>query len=121
VLGNRIYQIQVYSDLPFTVWDIDNNRQLNARFLENDGSPVQDGLWDPSDAANGDREAAWVDSTGYTGVVDSTYFNDPTLADMLQNNLPLWYEIFPARDEPGGRSCGGGQDLAAQLRPVDCE
>ena len=91
--GNRIYHVMDYVDVPFTVWNIDLNKQLEARFLENDGT--QDGLWDPAPNATGNREIVWVDSTAYTGIADPQYFSDSTLVDLLGAGLPIYYEVAP--------------------------
>jgi len=94
--GARVYHFLDYVDVPFTVWNIDTNRQLTARFLENQGpppAPNANGRWDPSDSGDGGREIVWVDSTTYSPVADPIYATDSTKVDLLDGKLPIYYEF----------------------------
>ncbi len=93
----RTYLIQDYVDVPFTVYDTDTDTQLNAAFLENGPGTIDDGVWNPDDSPNGQREIVWVMSSTYTGVADPNYFNDPALKDVLGGNIDFWYAMWPYR------------------------
>ncbi|MCP4684076.1 MAG: hypothetical protein GY867_01390, partial [bacterium] len=58
-----------YYEVPFTVWDIDSNRQLNAAFVEWVDSDVFDSTWGPSADPDllGGREYLFVMNTDYSG------------------------------------------------------
>ena len=100
-LGNRVYQFQDYVDVPFTTWDLTNNRQTNAAFLENAGSPTQNGQWDPDDSADGQREIIWVMNSNYSGTTADPFYSTPPNDDLLQGTLDLFYEFASRRLTPG--------------------
>ena len=95
----RTYLFQDYVDVPFTVWDTDNTRQLNCGFLEN--FPNANGFWDPDTSddflgpPNDDRE--------FIQVYASTYDPNPlpiyttTYPDWLNDvgSLDLLYYVWP--------------------------
>ncbi|MCX6830053.1 MAG: hypothetical protein NT002_12355 [candidate division Zixibacteria bacterium] len=56
-----------YCQVPFTVWDIEENRQLNAAFVEWTGSAVMDSTWGPDTTAQGGREYLYVLNSDYDG------------------------------------------------------
>jgi len=98
--GSRVYLIQDYVQVPWTVWDIDTNTQLNGAFLENAGPPPdpnQDGAWDPDDSLLGGRELIWAMDSAYSGdaTPNPNYFNDPNLQDMLGGLVDLRYVMWP--------------------------
>ncbi|HTK30356.1 MAG TPA: hypothetical protein VL332_00210 [Candidatus Saccharimonadaceae bacterium] len=97
----RTYLIQNFVDVPFKVYDTDSNTQLNVAFLENAPGTIDDGIWDPDDSPDGQRELLWVMSSTYTGTIDSTYFKDPTLTDVLNGNIDFWYAVWPNRTSAG--------------------
>jgi hypothetical protein len=104
--GFRVYLIQDYVPVPFVVWDVDANVQLNAAFLENDGPPPApnlNGAWDPDDSPDGGREILWIMDSAYSGdaTPDSKYFNDPALQDVLAGNLDHRYIMWSRRTTPG--------------------
>ncbi len=93
--GGGIYAIQDYVPVPFTIWDTDLDQQLAAGFLENSGSPTQDGKWNPDATANGEREVIWVFDSPYTGAApDSQYFNNTDYQDLLGGLIPLRYVLW---------------------------
>ena len=101
--GVRVYRIQDYVAVPFTVWDLDTGTQLNAAFLENDGTPTHDGQWAPDESTQGGRELIWAMDSPYSGdaTPDPDYFNDPDLADMLLGQVDLRYVMWPRRESAG--------------------
>ncbi len=96
----RTYLFQDYVDVPFTVWDIDRNRQLNAGFLENNaGTP--NGQWDPDDNPDPfvDRQFLLVFGSTYSATPDPFYDTD-----LLDNggSLDQMYVFWPLRATVGG-------------------
>ncbi len=62
------YSYGGYREVPFTVWDVDNGRQVNAAFLEWEGSNVFDSTWGPGDYVDlGGREILTIFSSDYSG------------------------------------------------------
>lgn len=107
--GNRVYHYIDFVDVPFTLINVADGRQLVARFLENQGpppAPNANGIWDPSTAGDGGREFVWVDSTTYQPVTDPTFTDDSTNVDILQGSLPLLYE-FASRSLTGSLPANG--------------
>jgi hypothetical protein len=101
--GIRVYRIQDYVPVPFTVWDLDTGTPLNAAFLENDGAPTHDGQWNPDESTQGGRELVWAMDSPYSGdaTPDPGYFNDPDLTDMLLGQIDLRYVMWPRRESAG--------------------
>jgi hypothetical protein len=105
IYGSRVYMIQDYVPVPWSVWDTDTHTQLNGAFLENGGpppAPSQDGTWDPDTSAQGGREIVWVMDSAYSGdgTPTSAYFTDPGLQDMLQGLVDLRYVMWPRLVSP---------------------
>ena len=110
--GNRVYFIQDYVPVPFTVWDVNTDTHLNAAFLENAGPPPsanQDGQWDPDNSATGGREIVWVLDKPYFGdaTPDSSYFQDPDLQDVLAGKLDARYAVWPRAVSAGASPAAG--------------
>lgn len=62
------YSYGGYFTVPFTVWDVEHNRQLNVAFVESDGSRVFDSTWGPDNVANyGGREYIFIFNSDYSG------------------------------------------------------
>ena len=83
------YEFQDFVEVPFQVWDTDNNVQLNACFVENEGDPTFDGTWAPDDSELGGREYLFLMRSEYDpagGLYDTE--NDGTAADVL-------YAVWP--------------------------
>src|SRR5262249_14672190 len=93
-LGNRVYLYQDYVDVPFSVWDVDHNTQLNAAFLEDAGAPTQDGKWGPDASTFGGREILWVLASAYSGPTPDPFYTDPANPDLLQGTLDLRYAFW---------------------------
>jgi hypothetical protein len=94
----RTYLFQDYVDVPFTVWDIDNNRQLNCGFLENFQNA--NGVWDPD--TSGDFFGPPNDDRQFIYVYASTYDPNPLPFYTVDNpdwllpaNLDLQYFVWP--------------------------
>lgn len=88
-----------YYDVPFTVWDIDNNRQLNAAFVEYAGSDTYDFTWGPDVEENdGGWKMLFIFNSDYSGaypynpVVD--YRNYDIIGDA--DSLDILYFVWPA-------------------------
>jgi len=66
------YGYQGYFQVPFQVWDVPNNRQLNAAFVEWNGSGAYyDSTWHPDiDANSGGREYLFILNSDYSGDTD---------------------------------------------------
>jgi hypothetical protein len=88
------YAYQGYFQTPFEVWDVINNRQLNACFVEWTGSAVYDSTWDPDNTDVGGREYLLILRSDYdgddeadagTGAIDYTVedFGDGSAFDFL--------------------------------------
>ena len=95
--------IQDYVPVPWTIWDLETNTQLNGAFLENDVSPNQDGTWNPDESALGGRELIGVMDSAYSGdgTPDLDYFNDPDLRDALNGLVDFRYAMWPRRIAAG--------------------
>ncbi len=83
--GSVNYGYTGYYEVPFTVWDADNNRQLNAAFVENVGSPCLDYTWGPCDNGELSRELLFILNSDYSG-------DDPT-------NNPVGYQNLNILDD----------------------
>lgn len=63
------YNYGGYYQVPFTVWDIDHDRQLNAAFVEWTGSRIFNQNWDLDDSAHyGGREYLVIFKSNYSGM-----------------------------------------------------
>ena len=67
------YAYKDFVEVPFTVWDIDDNRQLNACFVEWVESDVYDSTWTP--------DASWHGGREYLFIMDSDYDPEGGLYD----------------------------------------
>ncbi len=87
--GDPNYGFQDFVEVPFTVWDIDSDppRQLNAAFVENSGSPAEDGTWLPVTFEEdfGGRE--------YLFLLKSDY-SDQSLAQYAEGNIEAGAAAF---------------------------
>jgi hypothetical protein len=95
--GELFYDYAGYFEVPFTVWDIDNNRQLNAAFVEHEYSDVYDSTWDPDYLANsGGYEFLFIFNSTYSGddplntPIDYTQYNLLDHADSLDILYFFW-------------------------------
>jgi hypothetical protein len=94
--GNRVYAYQDYVDVPFYMYDVTNNRQVNAAFLENAGPPPSsnmNGQWDPNTDGDGGREILWALASPYSGATPDAFYTDPANSDLLAGTLDLYYEL----------------------------
>ncbi len=119
--GGRVFLVQDYVPVPFTVWDTDANLQLNAAFLEDAGPPPsanQNGTWDPDDSPSGGREMVWVLDRPYFGdnTPNPAYFTDPMLSDVLHGGLDARYFMWPRATSAGAAPAAG--DLLQFLTSV---
>ncbi|HEY2956575.1 MAG TPA: hypothetical protein VGK89_15150 [Candidatus Eisenbacteria bacterium] len=101
----RTYAFQDFVDVPFTVWDIDNNRQLNAGFNEMEyASP--NGVWDPDTLADpfDRREFVVVMASDYSATALPYYTTQHPDLKLDGANLDLMYVFWPhqAANGPAG-------------------
>jgi len=61
------YAYQGYFQVPFKVWDVEHNRQVNACFVEWDASDVYDFTWGPDAGDLGGREYLYILKSDYDG------------------------------------------------------
>ncbi|MEW5923999.1 MAG: FlgD immunoglobulin-like domain containing protein [Candidatus Zixiibacteriota bacterium] len=98
------YTYAGYYDVPFTVWDIDNDRQLNAAFVEYYLSDVYDSTWSPGLV---DDKGGWewlvIFNSDYSGENPVNAGGvDYTSMSLLDNpdSLDILYFFWPALIEP---------------------
>ncbi|MFH1221028.1 MAG: hypothetical protein V1694_11340 [Candidatus Eisenbacteria bacterium] len=74
---NLHYDYQDFVEVPFTVWDTDHNKQLDACFVEyrTAGGTTEDGKWMPDASARGGREWLFINPTPYQ--TDSLVYGNP--------------------------------------------
>ncbi len=101
-LGRR-YEYGGFHDVPFQVWDVDRNVQLDAAFVErvntdDDGNVLPpmaqpwslDFTWGPDATENGGREYLVVFRSAYTGTPDPMFEVDGAL---IEGGLPGLYGL----------------------------
>ena len=59
------YELSGFVDVPFTLWDAVTGEQLNACFVENEGSAVFDSTWNLDDTDVGGREYLFIMRSAY--------------------------------------------------------
>jgi len=92
------YPYAGYATVPFTVWDIDNDRQLNAGFVEYPSSNVYDLTWGPDYLQYmGGYEYLFIFSSDYDGEnpshdgpIDYTQYDILDTSDSLDVMYALW-------------------------------
>ncbi len=102
---NGAYSYGGYHEVPFTVWDVDNNRQVNVAFIEWEGSGVFDYTWGPDELVNlGGREILTIFKSDYSGDnagdADSYYENLQFVdqADSVDAMYCAWLALCCGRD-----------------------
>ena len=100
----RTYPYSGYVDLPFTVWDTEGNRQLNAALFEFAGAPTApDGIFNPTLADGVDdpftkREWVEVMASDYSGnTPDPFYTTTYPNARTYAANLDFMYVLWPGQ------------------------
>ena len=97
-----------YYEVPFTVWDVDNERQLNAAFVEYTMSNVFDSTWGPDTKGNaGGWELLFVFNSDYSGnLPDGTAFKPYAECDLLDDaqSMDLMYVLWPVLMDEGSPS-----------------
>ncbi len=77
-----------YEEVPFTVWDLDNDRQLNAAFVERIGTAVYDGTWSPDYTEfSGGYEYLFIFASDYSG-------DDPENSDIPYTILNIMEDAY---------------------------
>ncbi len=111
----RAYLYAGFHDVNFQLWDIINNRQLDAAFVERAITdavgnllPTQpathDSTWGPDDSALGGREYLFAMGQAYTGSPNPATTHDGALTDDSQPLMyALWSKLRDASDviDPG--------------------
>ena len=110
----RSYRYGGFVDVNFQVWDVINNRQLDAFFVEKSqvdagcnlvpGCPSNDGTWRPTSADDGDREYLFIVNSDYTDTEKPEYMvADPFGAIAETSTVPILYAFAPhALDDAEG-------------------
>jgi len=90
------YPFGGFVDVPFTVWDTDNNVQLNACFVESDDSDVFDETWDPDDSDLGGREYLFLMRSEYNE--DGDLYNDENFGPEADVLYAVWPRLRSGYD-----------------------
>ena len=105
-LGRR-YAYGGFVDVNFQVWDVVNNRQLDAAFVEKRAvdatgtptatvCPTNDGTWRPSTADDGDREYLFISNLTYTDTPKPQYEVDDAVGGISGTSaIPFLYAFAP--------------------------
>ena len=101
--GGRGYLYGGFREVPFTVWDTDHNRQLDAAFIElmnvgDDGGILPpskqpatfDSTWAPNTSDNGNRELLFAVSSPYDPNERPEYAADGAITGDLPSLYMLW-------------------------------
>jgi hypothetical protein len=101
----RYYLYQDFVDVPFTAWDVDNNRQLNVGFNEM-AAAAPNGVWDPDSTEDADpfarREFVVVFASTYSATPLPFYTTQYDTLNVNSNHLDGIYLFWPRRlDESG--------------------
>ncbi|HKA23809.1 MAG TPA: hypothetical protein VKF80_02380 [Candidatus Eisenbacteria bacterium] len=112
----RVWSYGGYVNVPFTVWDVDRNVQVEACYIERvftDGNgsllpPSQqpatfDSTWLPSDADNGGREILGLMKSVYTGTANPAFAVDDAICETKACAgpiMPIAYMLYSRRTSP---------------------
>jgi hypothetical protein len=109
--GGRGYVFAGMHDVPFTVWDVDHNVQLDVAFIErtitDEYGTIQpagvqpatlDSTWSPDNSASGGREYLFVFSRPYSPTAKPELAQDGAL---LEATLPVLYGLWARRISAG--------------------
>lgn len=112
----RVWSYGGYVTVPFTVWDVDRNVQVEVCYVERvftDGNgsllpPSQqpatfDSTWLPSDADNGGREILGLMKSAYTGTADPNFAVDDAVCETgacAGPVMPIAYMLWSRRTSP---------------------
>ena len=112
--GDPNYGFQDFVEVPFTVWDIDSDppRQVNAAFVENSGSPSEDGAWLPGtfEEGYGGREYLFLLKSDYSDQALDRYSGSNIAAAAA--SFDVLYAMWPVlRAEHDSSELADGQVL----------
>ncbi len=98
--GDYWFDYSDYYEVPFTVWDIENDRQLNVAFTESSSSETYDSTWGPGSAGFG-REHLFVFNSDYSGADPNNSEIDYTAMNILYNanEMDILYGYLAALEE----------------------
>jgi hypothetical protein len=103
--NGRHYAYGGYQDVNFQVWDVVNNRQLQAAFVEKiitddnavptgEPYPTNDGTWRPSTASDGDREYLFLLGDTYSDTPNPAYEIDDAIGALSGTTpMPVMYVL----------------------------
>lgn len=108
----REYRYGGFRDVPFTVWDVERNVQLDVMFVERTVTDIGgtildpafqvatfDSTWGPDDSETGSREYLVVLRTAYTAVPNPAYTHDGAFWDGTAPGLYfLWSRLRSPAD-----------------------
>ena len=116
--GDPNYGFQDFVEVPFTVWDIDSDppRQLNAAFVENAGSPAEDGTWLPVTFEEdfGGREYLFILKSDYSDQALARYSESNVAAAAA--TFDVLYAMWPVL-RPGHENTELADGQALRLIP----
>ena len=116
--GDPNYGFQDFVEVPFTVWDIDSDppRQVNAAFVENSGSPAEDGTWLPVvfEEDLGGREYLFLLKSDYSDQALDQYVGKSLLDEA--ETFDVLYALWPVL-RPGHESSELTDGQALRLTP----
>jgi hypothetical protein len=103
--GSPNYGYQGFFEVPFTLWDItaDPERQINAAFVEWNGSAVYDSTWDPDNSSQGGREYLFILLSDYSDTPLEFYASRNISADNADFDI-LYVGWFSARSDAEGNA-----------------
>lgn len=90
--GSPSYGYQDYEPQYFTVWDVDNNQQISAAYVEQNGSVAANSTWEPTET-NTDREYLFILNTPYSETPDAYYTTRNASAN--SDEFPTLYALWP--------------------------
>jgi len=82
------YAYTGFLEVPFTVWDVNTGKQLNAAFVEWRASGIYDDTWGPDASDLGGREYLFIMRSEYNP--DGGMYDDDNWAPGMDNLYVLW-------------------------------
>jgi len=102
--GTPSYGFVGMGKVPFTAWDVENNRQINIAFVENNGSSTQDMVWNPPDVSLGEREYLFILNSDYGDATWDANYKSWNLYDDADSFDILYAMWVIADSDPSGNA-----------------